>query len=102
MKYLHQPLHKRSRNRLKTIVSPQQRSQKIGIRLDQLRRNLEDMAQNEVFRGILAKNSGTETKLRLIQQVQILWLQGAQHRIAELRKYIRQGERELPGAGEDT
>ena len=89
MKDLYEPLYERVWNQLKPIVSPEQRSQKIGIRLDQLCRNLEDVAQDEVLRGVLAQHSRIKTQLRFIQQIQILRLQCAKHCIAEVREHIR-------------
>ena len=64
-----EPFHERLWNQLDPIMLTQQRSQEIGIRLDQLCRNLEDMAKDEVLRGVLAQYSRTETMLRFIQQV---------------------------------
>ena len=85
------------RNAEPAVVPAQQEAEQVGLLRDGLRRDPEDMAQDEA--GGLPVAQGARRRLaglRPVQGVEVAPLQRGYHRVAQVREQLAQAERDPP------
>jgi len=93
--HMDQPVIQRARNELPPVMSPQQDAQQFGGMPDGRGRDLEDMKQHEIFRGIVPEIRRLGPFLGVIERVEVAAVERGDDRIAETWKQRAQAERKL-------
>ena len=88
-------LVKGGRDALFLVMTAKENAEKIGRLLDDLRCNLKDMAQDEIFGSVVAKDAWLMLLLSAKDGLEIASVEGRDHRVTQIGKQIAQVESEL-------
>ncbi len=81
-----EPFVKFFRNPKPAIMAPEKRPQEVRRPFDQLRRDVEDMPEDELLRRVLAQRTGRVALLRRMQGVEVPTVQRGHDRVAQVGK----------------